>query len=189
MPLNRIIMALFLCFSFKFSAFAATSNDTLLVIRSEGGYVLSVPVSKLQLTLPDTKLIDLTSKMRKSASDRRYFYFSDEARGLSVSGWFEQAGSFPGISKFWQDELASWKKNSLPAPLNVSAVQFDKWQAIFYDIDAGQDSGKHVKAEIVLDGTWIDLYISFLNSALPPPTRSMLEDFLTSILVTTKVGG
>lgn len=188
MLLIRLVITLILCFSNKFSAYAATSNDTLQITRSAVGYVLDVPVSRIQLTLPDTKLIDLTIKMRKSANDRRYFYFSDEARGLSVSGWFEQAASFPGISKFWQDEIAVWKRNSLPAPLNVSAVQFNKWQAIFYDIDSSKESGKHVRAELVQNGTWIDLHISILDSASPPPTRSMLEDILNSIVVTTKLG-
>ncbi|MFZ6818743.1 hypothetical protein [Undibacterium sp. Ji22W] len=189
MILIRNIIVLLLCFSYNLSTLAATSNDTLQVTPIETGYLLNVPVSRIQLTIPDAKLIDLTSKMRKSANDRRYFYFADETRGLTVSGWFEQAGSFPGLNKFWQGEMASWKKNSLPAPLNVAAVQLNDWQAIFYDIDAGPESSKHVKAEIVLEGTWIDLHISISNSASPPPTREMLEDFLKGIIVTTKPAG
>ena len=163
-------------------------SDRLTVARTDSAYVLSVPASRLQMVLPDANLVQQSQDIGGSTSNPRYYYFSDPKRRLVLSGWFEPASRFAGISSFWESELAAWKKQQLPNPQNVVITNVGSWQAIFYDLAVPNGTNLHVRAHLVQAGTWIDLHISLFGDPSAPPNRSTLKDMLNRITVTEKPG-
>ena len=160
----------------------AGQRDSLQVTRTEAGYQLVVPISHLVLTIADAKL-EQKSASGGSMSNPRYFSFSDDRRGLIVSGWFEPADLFKGLQKFWASETESWRKQSLPEPTNVEAFSLDGWQIVCYDMKIPGESNTHVRAHWVQAGTWIDLHISLTGKPLDGISREAILEFLKKITI------
>ena len=102
------------------TAASADDNPVILQIhQSPVAYSLTVPVSKLTMTLPKGSYSLKEQSLAGTHDNPRYFSFTDKGRGIVISGWFESADGFAGIAGFWDAETASWKKNSLPEPHDV----------------------------------------------------------------------
>ena len=96
--------------------FAATPDEQQLQIaETPDSFRLSVPVSRLVMTLPKGKLAVVKESNGGGAASPRYFHFEDSTRGIIVSGWFESADSYKGIEQFWKGETDAWKRNPFPS--------------------------------------------------------------------------
>ena len=164
-------------------SYAAQSDPstTLRIVERESSYRLSVPVSRLVMTIPkkDWKLEIQSAPAASSGS--RYFSLMDRARGLVVSGWFESADGFRGIEKFWESESKSYLK-----PENVSFTHADSWQVIAFDValvPGSSISVSHIRAEWVQAGTWIDIHASFSSERPSAERRATLMEILKTIQV------
>ena len=131
-----------------------------------GNYVLTLPVSRLVVTIPKGGLVIATNTRGGSADSPRYFYFEDKALHLLISGWFESDEGYPGIKQFWANETAEWKRSGLPPPRDVTFVQLGDWNAIIYDEDIPIGKNSHIRAHWLQAGTWIDIHLS-LTADLP----------------------
>ena len=189
--IRRFFLALGLVLAVQIAAQAQAPRPTMSSWLTHTGstYGLQVPVSKLQMVIPDAGLKQEATDVGGSTSSPRYYNFSDRSRGLVISGWFESADQFPGIATFWENEQASWKKNGLPEARNVAMGTLGDWQAIFYDLKLPAGSNHHLRAHLVKAGTWIDLHISVAGSGADAPNRATLESILKSISVREKSGG
>lgn len=156
----------------------------IAITRTEQGYELTVPVSRLVMDVSDSNL----EQGEGAASSPRYFLFRDRARGLVLSGWFEPADSYPGMQAFWKNETAGWKKNGLDDPVDVVFKKVGNWDAIAYDmkLPAPRATDTHQRAEWVQAGTWIDLHLSLTSSLPSAEAREKLQGILKTITVREK---
>jgi hypothetical protein len=161
--------------------------DYLQIAKLDTTYELSVPISKLTMTVPRGQLVQTPGG---GGNHPRYFSFSDGA--LNVSGWFEPAGQYRGMNAFWENETRAWKTRGLPEPRNVQFAKFSNWEAVLYDIDlsaagnASAASNTHIRAHWIQDGTWIDLHLSLTASAPVAEVRARLQAFLETVQVKEK---
>ena len=168
----------------------AQQAEQLSVTRAGDSYVLSVPVSRLEMRFPAGKLVRLPMNIGGATGNPRYFYFTDPARGITVSGWFEPAARFKGIEEFWSVEQAGWKRRGMPEPMDVAMKKIGGWDAILYETPFPAISNSHLRAHFVQAGTWIDVHISVASKDAPSSSasRAVAEEFLQSISVAEKSG-
>ncbi|HEX7863635.1 MAG TPA: hypothetical protein VF555_01730 [Variovorax sp.] len=164
----------------------AQSPDRLSVTQQSGAYVLTVPASRLSLAFPSDKLVQGNPRIGGATNNPRYFFFSDEARGLVVSGWFEPASQFPGAESVWQSDQAASKKNGLPPPTDVSLGKVNDWAVVFYEQTLPGVSNSHVRAHYVRAGTWIDVHISVTTLGAGNSNRETVTAVLNSFAVSEK---
>lgn len=174
-----------------YSSGVATGQESpkaasLEITESAGSYVLTVPVSRLVMTIPKGGLTLAENTRGAVARSPRYFYFTDKTLHLSISGWFESEEGFAGIKQFWANETAAWKRNGLPEPRDVSFVQLGNWNAIIYDLDVPSGRYSHIRAHWLQAGTWIDIHLSMAANLPQKELRPKLRDVLKTIQVTVK---
>jgi hypothetical protein len=162
---------------------AAPSAVSLRVDDASDDYRLTVPVSRLTLSIPKRGLTKAASKDNASP---RYFLFEDRAHGVVVSGWFEAAEGFPGLEKFWRDETSGWTRKRLPDPEDVTFTKVGDWDAIVYDQAIPRVTNSHVRAHWVAAGTWIDVHLSITGDRPRGETRAALLKMLDSFRVEQK---
>ncbi len=164
---------------------AATPVDQQLAItQSDDSFRLSVPVSRLVMTIPRGDFTVVHESGSGGAASSRYFHFEDAPHGIIMSGWFESAQSYGGIKQFWKGETDAWKKNHLPSPKDTSIVKIDKWDAVLYDIKVPEGSNTHIRSEWVELGTWIDVHISVTTTEPIDAARARAMNVLKSIRIT-----
>ena len=164
----------------------AVRPDVIQITQKGDRYVLTVPVSRLVMSIPSRGLSQKNNAIGGSTDNPRYFYFNDEANSLIVSGWFEPAQGFSGVQKFWANETGAWRKNNLPEPRDVSFRKIGNWDAIVYDMDVPKGTSSHIRAHWVQSGTWIDIHLSVVSRQSSREARSRIESFLNSIVVAEK---
>jgi hypothetical protein len=163
------------CLLFNSSVLAGTA-ESILVKENEKGIEISVPVSKLTLSLPKANFQRSLPVNRKGGTaNPRYFKFSDMTTGISVSGWFEHASRFVGMQ---EPDPASFKG----IPLIYENITFGKvadWDSVSYDVVFQDKVFPNIKASVVREGTWIEIHISGNQ-------HDALRDILTSLRVEVK---
>ena len=159
-------------------------NEQLVITEKGDSYVVTVPVSRLAMTIPKGKFVP--SKPDAGSKSPRYFYLQDKGSALIISGWFEPEQSFVGLQKFWAGEIGAIKRNGSPEPQNVSFEDLGSWKAIVYDIQVPGGHSSHIRAEQTQSGTWIDVHISFTANLPEVEIRSKLRDVLKAIQVAEK---
>jgi hypothetical protein len=161
----------------------APANETLRVSEFERVFELSVPVSRLVMSIPKAGLVQMNAPV--GANHPRYFYFVGGADAVNISGWIESAQRFRGVSEFWKSETGGWRRQGLPDPVDVRFIKVGGWEAIVYDMSSPVGSNSHVRAHWVQAGTWIDLHISTIQNA-SAESRNRLLEMLRSIEVREK---
>jgi hypothetical protein len=159
--------------------------DRLVVRDAEAVFELSVPVSRLVMTLPKGNLVREQGEGSGATGSPRYFLFHEPAANLYVSGWFEPAESFDGVETFWSQEAAALKGPDIPEPTNVSFEKIGPWQAILYDIDLPEMDVRntHIRAHWVQSGTWIDVHVSVTTDQEMAAARRIVRNVLEGIQV------
>lgn len=176
-----LVFVLMFTSSFGQSATEAQKPDALQVVAQEKAYVLSVPVSRLVMSIPRGKLAPMANPQGGAANSPRYFYFVD--RAFNVSGWFEPAQNFHGMQKFWEDETRAWSRKGLPDPKDVTFRKIEGWDAVIYDTPSSLGNNSHIRAHWVQAGTWIDIHLSMTSSRPSSEIRHVLETFLKAVFV------
>ena len=157
---------------------------TLQIEESAGNYVLSVPVSRLVMTIPKGK-----SNSEGEPSRRLEPIAPDISTSktkilpLFISGWFESDEGFPGIKQFWANETAAWKRGGLPEARDVAFTQLGDWNAVIYEINSPVGRNSHVRAHWVQAGTWIDIHLSLTADLSQKELREKLQSVLKTISV------
>lgn len=157
------------------------AQDSIRVLGHRDRYDVWVPASRIYMALPRMKLAPKKSAFGGSTDNPRYFFFEDE--GFNVSGWFEPAGKFAGMRKFWTGETRAWSERGLPAPTNVVFKKIGGWDAVLYDNASPAGTSSHIRAHWVQSGTWIDLHLSLASSHSSNELRAALERFLKAVSV------
>lgn len=168
------------------SSAAASKGPPLEVKEVKGTYQLTVPVSRLVMTIPKQNFERKRNDAGGSADSPRYFYFLDRKTGYRVSGWFEPAEAFSGMEKFWKAETDAWNRNGLPEPKDVAFQKIGKWDSIIYDMTLDRRTSSHIRGHWVQAGTWIDIHLSVTTDRPSKEQRAMLTTLLKGIEVKEK---
>ncbi len=167
-------------------ATAQRLND-IEIIDSTGVLKLTVPASRLVLSIPRGNLALAQNPYGGSAAHPGYFYLRDQTTNLTISGWFEPANKFMGVKNIWEKETETWKRKGLPEPQNIAFFKNANWDIIAYDhlLPSGS-CNSHIKANWLQTGTWIDVHISMTSNAPSIENRAKLIDLLSTFEVKEK---
>jgi hypothetical protein len=170
---------------------AAGPDDTAVVTSIKGDTIeLTVPASALVLTFPKGGLAEMDKSGNRAAESPRYFGFAHLQRGLVMSGWIEPASAFKGYKEFWVGEFTAMKEGGLMPVEPPTPVDIVDWVAIAYELPlpktASNAVNTHIRAELVKNGTWVDLHISVTGDMPLADARSEALELLKSVVVTKK---
>jgi hypothetical protein len=165
----------------------AGAEDSRLVIKDVGNtFELTVPVSRLILSVPKGGLAIGTNKRGGGTENPRYFYLTDAGEGLIVSGWFEPSARYTDLGDSWKQEMEHMKKQGFPAPENVERSEIGTWRAILYNFPLPNGSSAHVRASYLGAGTWIDLHASISSTRPGSESRKQVEALVRSMQIREK---
>ena len=159
-------------------------SQRLQVKELAGQYLLTVPLSRLEMRIPKGRL-SRAQNTGGAADSPRYFIFEDKQQRVFVSGWFEP-DNFSGVPKFWESETAAWKRRNLPEPRDVSFEKQASWEVIVYDLEVPSERSSHIRAHWVQAGTWIDIHISVAADLPKAERRNQVRELLKAIQVSEK---
>ena len=182
-------LSVFVC-----TAFLAVANCTLagtgdshLDIKDAGNsFELTVPLSRLILSVPKSGLAIRTNKRGGATGSARYFYLADAAGDVIVSGWFELAHRYTDLENSWKQEMDQMKKRGSPTPEDVERSELGPWRAILYNYSLPNGSSAHIRATYLGAGTWIDLHASVSSARKSIETRKQVVALVRSIQVREK---
>jgi len=160
--------------------------DRMTVRELPDAYEITVPVSRLQMTVPKENFTQGKPAAGGSTASSRYFFLEDKTNRIYLSGWFEPQEEFPGMQKFWASEMAAWAREKMPLPESTEFRKLGNWDAVIYQISRKGGSNSHIRAHWLQDGTWIDLHLSMDSEK--PKNEQALESLLARIRVTAKSG-
>jgi len=165
----------------------SSEATTLTITQNATDYIVTVPVSRLVMTIPKGELRIQQGAASGAAKSPRYFYFADQAvPQLNISGWFESADGFTSIESFWRTETTGWKRAGVAAPQNVLFEHIGNWDAVLYDMHGSDVTNANIRAHWVRSGTWIDIHLSLTGRESLATLRQTLREELNSIRVTEK---
>ena len=148
---------------FAVASGAATKGEVLQISEGRDAFMLAVPISKLEMSIPKNGFAETKNTGGGAAGSPRYFSFQDEETGVRLSGWFEAQGRFTSARKVWEAETKDWSRRGLPVPANVSFQAIGGWDAVVYDLPMPGGSNTHIRAHWVKSGTWIDVHLSMTS--------------------------
>ncbi len=161
-------------------------TQILQIQESRDTFMLTVPDSRLILTVPRRGFVQRNVRAGGATNSPRYFRFenSTESAHLSISGWFEDAERFPGVKSQWEEHVAMFEEAGIPEPLNVTFRRVGNWEAVVWDSQATAISANsHVRAHWVQAGTWIDIHLSVTGYYSSAECRRVLETLLRTLAV------
>ena len=167
----------------------ACAEDSHIVVQDAGNtFELTVPQSRLILSMPKGGLTIVTNQRRigGGTESARYFQLTDPAEGLIVSGWFEPARRYADLDESWRQAMEHTKKEGFPAPHDVEHSELGTWRAILYNYSLPNLSSAHVRTSYLAAGTWIDLHVSVTSARPGSETRKQVETFVRSMQVREK---
>ena len=165
----------------------AGAQDSRLAIEDAGNsFELTVPVSRLILSVPKGGLGIGRNKRGGATESARYFYLTDAEDGVVVSGWFEPAARYIDLGDSWRQEMEHMKKKGFPAPQDVEPSEIGKWRAILYNFPLPNGTSAHVRASYIGAGTWIDLHASISSARPGSESRKQVEALVRSMQIREK---
>ncbi len=120
--------------------------DRIAVVELADSYELTVPVSRLLMSIPKEGLVQVPDNREGSTASKRYFYLEDKQKHLILSGWFEAQEEFRGIEKFWASEIGAWKQKKIPLPEETAFKKIGNWDAVVYQMHRAAGSNPHIRA-------------------------------------------
>jgi hypothetical protein len=177
-------VALMVCASGEASP---ADNAAIRITETAQAYELTVPVSRLVMTIPKGEFTHRDQDRAGAAGNPRYFIFRHKSLNLTVSGWFEPEQNFPGLKRLWAEKSIVLGRSG-PAPEEVSFGKIGGWQTISYIIPdpAIPLINSSISAHWVQAGTWIELSLSIIAAQADKQSSARLVELLKSIQVNEK---
>lgn len=182
--ISRFIVAVLLLAA-PVAAADVPEYESIAVQQRNGAYEMTVPVSRLVVSIPRGDLV-LDKDATGGVKSPRYFYLKDDSQHLIISGWFDAEQGFSGIREFWEGETKQWLDNGHLQPQDVSFAKYSGWDAVLYDIPTPFGSNSHIRAHWLQAGMWIDLHLSITSGRPPAENRATLKSALKAIRVRLK---
>jgi hypothetical protein len=165
-----------------------SDNAAIRITETARAYELTVPVSRLIMTIPKGEFTHTEQDQGGAAGSPRYFAFRHKTLNLTVDGWFEPAENFPGLKKLWEEKLNVFKRTGRRPPEEVAFTKVGRWKAITYVIPdpAIPLITSEISAHWLQAGTWIELHLSFTADSVGKDPRTKLVELLKAIQVKEK---
>jgi hypothetical protein len=180
---SRPVHTLFAVLIGAFGGAAAAQSDQALTVSESGdSYRLSLPVSRLVMTIPKGEFTVADERASGATTNPRYFQLEDRVQGVIVSGWFEPSRAYAGFDAFWSKEADALRRRGF-APVDVEHMKVDKWEAALYEQPIPKATNAHVRAEWIEEGTWIDVHISVITTDPSAVARETALNVLKGIRV------
>jgi hypothetical protein len=180
-------LCIVICMPCTHTPAGAGAEDTRLVINDVGpSFELTVPVSQLILSVPKNGLAIGSNKRGGATESARYFYLTNAAEGVIISGWFEPAARYVDLGDSWSQEMEKMKKSGFPHPQDVERSEIGTWRAILYNYALPNGSSAHARASYVGAGTWIDLHASISSARPGSENRKQVEALVRSMQIREK---
>jgi hypothetical protein len=176
-----------LCILIILSSFVCcTGISKVRVNQISQNYEVYDPGKKLVLTIPEDGFTvkDLRDEnLRAYEPSPSFFYLENRESGLVISIWFGPEDIFPGMNRFWDDEINGYKRAGLPSPQNVSFNKIGAWETITYDMDYPGYTKSYTKANLVQKGVWVEMILSIPSGSTNDKAKAKLIDTLKTIQV------
>jgi hypothetical protein len=158
------------------------------ITETDRAYQLTVPVSRLILTIPKGEFTHTEQDQGGTAGGPRYFNFRHKSLNLTIDGWFEPLENFPGLKKVWAENMKVLSRTGQMAPKGVSFEKVGRWRAILYDVPdpAVPLVNSQISAHWLQAGTWIELHLSLTTDSMGKDPRTKLVELLKTIQVKEK---
>lgn len=136
-------------------------------------FTFSHPESRVQLAFSSREF----EPMKTEAG---YFLGAIPSEQVTASGWFEPAERYGGLAAFWEKESGG--------KINGTLGRDGDWETVLYQtkLDEKKLSQHHLRAELVRDGTWVDLHFSTVGAPDDPECIARLRRTLRSIVISNK---
>jgi hypothetical protein len=158
----------------------------IIVNKTDQNYEVYDPEKRLVFTIPKDgfTMRDLRDEnLRAYEPSPSFFYLENRISNLAVSIWFASENIFPGIKKFWEDEMEGWRRVGLPSPQNVSFGKIGVWDTVIYDMKYPGYTKSYIKANLIQNGVWTEIILSIPSISTDGDSRSKLADILNSIQI------
>lgn len=162
------------------------SSQRIHASEADGRYRVTVPASRLELTLPQGNWRKKDGNLGGGTASPRYFYFENRADNLVVSGWFEPDGAYTGVRTLWKEQSEKQKKAGMPPTVNVAYAKLGGWDSVMFDYVLGKRTSSHIRGHWVQAGTWIDIHVSTTTDDSSADNRKRLRALLKEISVAVK---
>jgi hypothetical protein len=136
------------------------STDETSTADPDAPLEFTVPESKLRLVLALEGLDRRSFRGDVKSGGSGYFIVTRINPSLNISGWFEPASIYEGIRKLWQRDSEAMVKGGMPQPQDVTFGRQGDWQTVSYALPLPGGTHCHMRAQVVRDGSWIDLHLS-----------------------------
>jgi hypothetical protein len=136
------------------------STDVASTAEPDAPLEFTVPESKLRLVLALEGLDRRSFRGDVKSGGSGYFIVTRINPSLNISGWFEPASIYEGIRKLWQRDSEAMVKGGMPQPQDVTFGRQGDWQTVSYALPLPGGTHCHMRAQVVRDGSWIDLHLS-----------------------------
>jgi hypothetical protein len=166
----------------------AADSAAIQVTETNQAYELTVPVSRLVLTIPKADFTRAETDQGGTGGSPRYFVFRHKSLNLTIDGWFEPAERFPGLKKVWEEKLNVFTRTGRRPPEEVSLAKIGRWKSVTYVIPdpALPLITSEISAHWLQAGTWIELHLSLTSPQTDKESAAKLEKLLKTIQVKEK---
>jgi hypothetical protein len=158
-------------------------NASIQITETARAYELTVPVSRLVMTIPKADFTHTEQDRAGAAGSPRYFVFRHKTLNLTIEGWFEPGEKFPGLKKLWAEKTKLLTRAGQTAPEEVSFGKIGRWKTITYVIPdpAIPLVNSQISAHWLQAGTWIELHLSLTSASSGKDTKTKLVELLKTI--------
>ncbi|MDR2982843.1 MAG: hypothetical protein LBV12_11425 [Puniceicoccales bacterium] len=152
------------------------------------GVSIGTSASKVAILLPSADISQKDDNIGGGTSRPGYFYCTEPKAGIIVSGWIEPVERFrhSSVKAMWEEEV-SRKTRAMAnmAPKDVAFQKVNEWEVILYDQAMPVDklSNSHIRANLMKDGSWIDLHLSLTGQGSSAEMRKKLLDYLRDVKI------
>lgn len=174
------------CIIIILSIFSCTGLPKVSLNKAGQNYEVYDPEKRLVFTVPKDgfTMRDLRDEnLRAYEVSPSFFYLENRDSKIAISIWFASEKIFPGIKKFWEDEVEGWKRVGLPSPQHVSFSKIGIWEATIYEMEYPGYTKSYIKAHLVKEGVWTEIILSIRSGSPRDSARLKLEDTLKTIQV------
>jgi len=135
------------------------SSAALVVVERENEIELSVPASRVILGLPKGAFVKAEAADVATTANPRYFVFEDQPARVILSGWFEPAHRYENVRTSWEASVKGMARTRDGQPDAVFS-KIGPWETGSYVMDIPSGPNTHMRAHLLLAGTWIELHLS-----------------------------
>jgi hypothetical protein len=151
----RLILVLLLLLA---AASRADDQQSLHYLETELTLELTVPAGGVWLVIP-RQGFERLRPLASGAPGPRSFDLVDREHGIEIFGAFDSAAMYPGLQRYWAEELEAMQLEEAPQPRNVQITREGDWEVVAYETAKGNERSSHVRAQAIRDQTWIDVHI------------------------------